>query len=99
MPLHFSIISCSLFNISFMYLNVLQTGKSKHHGFIEFEYPEVVLCYRLEVMLEFTTVFLNFAVLLLQVAKVVAECMHNYLLFEHMLQVRLISPEHVHPKL
>ncbi|XP_021714050.1 uncharacterized RNA-binding protein C1827.05c-like [Chenopodium quinoa] len=50
-----------------------KTGKSKHHGFIEFEYPEV--------------------------AKIVSECMHNYLLFEHMLQVKLIAPEQVHPKL
>lgn len=50
-----------------------KTGKSKHYGFIEFEYPEV--------------------------AKIVADCMHNYLLFEHMLQVQLIPPERVHPKL
>uniref|UniRef100_A0A7C8ZNH8 RRM domain-containing protein n=1 Tax=Opuntia streptacantha TaxID=393608 RepID=A0A7C8ZNH8_OPUST len=50
-----------------------KTGKSKHFGFVEFEYPEV--------------------------AKIVADCMHNYLLFEHMLQVHLIPPEHVHPKL
>lgn len=35
----------------------------------------------------------------LQVAKVVADTMHNYLLFEHLLQVRLIPPEHVHPRL
>ncbi|KAF3678099.1 putative agmatine coumaroyltransferase-2-like [Capsicum annuum] len=34
-----------------------------------------------------------------KVAKVVADTMHNYLLFEHLLQVRLITPEHVHPKL
>ncbi|KAK6933957.1 RNA recognition motif domain [Dillenia turbinata] len=34
-----------------------------------------------------------------EVAKIVAECMHNYLVFEHLLQVRLIPPEHVHPKL
>ncbi|KAI5648472.1 hypothetical protein M9H77_34477 [Catharanthus roseus] len=34
-----------------------------------------------------------------EVAKVVAECMHNYLLFEHLLQVHLIPPERVHPKL
>ncbi|KAJ9175392.1 hypothetical protein P3X46_013954 [Hevea brasiliensis] len=34
-----------------------------------------------------------------EVAEVVAECMHNYLLFEHLLQVHLIPPEHVHPKL
>ncbi|KAE9465393.1 hypothetical protein C3L33_02702, partial [Rhododendron williamsianum] len=33
------------------------------------------------------------------VAKIVAECMHNYLMFEHMLQVHLIPPERVHPKL
>ncbi|GAB4830106.1 hypothetical protein Ancab_019748 [Ancistrocladus abbreviatus] len=50
-----------------------KTGKSKHYGFIEFEYPEV--------------------------AKIVAECMHNYLLFENMLQVHLIPPERVHPRL
>ncbi|KAL3731945.1 hypothetical protein ACJRO7_028756 [Eucalyptus globulus] len=35
----------------------------------------------------------------LQVAKIVAETMHNYLLFEHLLQVHLIPPEHVHPKI
>ncbi|XP_050211133.1 uncharacterized RNA-binding protein C1827.05c [Mercurialis annua] len=34
-----------------------------------------------------------------EVAEVVADCMHNYLLFEHLLQVHLIPPEHVHPKL
>ncbi|XVE99081.1 hypothetical protein REPUB_Repub03eG0165900 [Reevesia pubescens] len=34
-----------------------------------------------------------------QVTEVVADCMHNYLLFEHLLQVHLIPPEHVHPKL
>jgi hypothetical protein len=35
----------------------------------------------------------------MQVAKIVADCMHNQLLFEHLLQVHLIPPEHVHPKL
>lgn len=50
-----------------------KTGKAKHYGFIEFEYPEV--------------------------AKIVADCMHNYLLLEHMLQVQLIPAERVHPKL
>ncbi|KAL3731946.1 hypothetical protein ACJRO7_028756 [Eucalyptus globulus] len=34
-----------------------------------------------------------------EVAKIVAETMHNYLLFEHLLQVHLIPPEHVHPKI
>ncbi|PWA81627.1 RNA-binding (RRM/RBD/RNP motifs) family protein [Artemisia annua] len=34
-----------------------------------------------------------------EVAKIVAETMHNYLLFEHLLQVQIIPPEHVHPKL
>ncbi|KAJ6325569.1 hypothetical protein OIU76_012612 [Salix suchowensis] len=34
-----------------------------------------------------------------EVAEVVAECMHNYLLFEHLLQVHVIPQEHVHPKL
>ncbi|XP_027160354.1 uncharacterized RNA-binding protein C1827.05c [Coffea eugenioides] len=34
-----------------------------------------------------------------EVAKVVADCMHNYLLFEHLLQVHLIPPERVHPRL
>jgi len=34
-----------------------------------------------------------------EVAKIVADCMHNQLLFEHLLQVHLIPPEHVHPKL
>ncbi|KAL1830815.1 hypothetical protein ACET3Z_000466 [Daucus carota] len=33
-----------------------------------------------------------------EVAKIVAETMHNYLLFEHLLQVQLIPPERVHPK-
>ncbi|XP_043688712.1 uncharacterized RNA-binding protein C1827.05c [Telopea speciosissima] len=34
-----------------------------------------------------------------EVAKIVAESMHNYLMFEHMLQVDLVPPERVHPKL
>ncbi|KAE8679333.1 putative lysyl-tRNA synthetase [Hibiscus syriacus] len=34
-----------------------------------------------------------------QVAEVVADYMHNYLLFEHLLQVHIIPTEHVHPKL
>ncbi|XP_065615924.1 uncharacterized RNA-binding protein C1827.05c, partial [Quercus suber] len=34
-----------------------------------------------------------------EVAKIVADCMHNQLLFEHLLQVHLIPTEHVHPKL
>ncbi|XP_047342561.1 MKI67 FHA domain-interacting nucleolar phosphoprotein-like [Impatiens glandulifera] len=34
-----------------------------------------------------------------EVAKIVAECMHNYLMCEHMLKVHLIEPENVHPKL
>ncbi|CAA3024543.1 uncharacterized RNA-binding [Olea europaea subsp. europaea] len=34
-----------------------------------------------------------------EVAKVVSECMHNYLLFEHLLQVQLVPPERVHLKL
>ncbi|XP_009353769.2 uncharacterized RNA-binding protein C1827.05c [Pyrus x bretschneideri] len=34
-----------------------------------------------------------------EVAKVVADTMHNYLLFEHVLQVHLIPPQKVHPKL
>ncbi|XP_039021491.1 uncharacterized RNA-binding protein C1827.05c-like [Hibiscus syriacus] len=34
-----------------------------------------------------------------QVAEVVADCMHNYMLFEHLLQVHIIPPEHVHPRL
>ncbi|CAA0826389.1 RNA-binding (RRM/RBD/RNP motifs) family protein [Striga hermonthica] len=33
------------------------------------------------------------------VAKVVEECMHNYLMYEHLLQVQLVPPERVHPKL
>ncbi|KAF5729432.1 RNA-binding (RRM/RBD/RNP motifs) family protein isoform 1 [Tripterygium wilfordii] len=33
------------------------------------------------------------------VAEIVADSMHNYLLFEHLLQVHVIAPEHVHPKL
>ncbi|ESR43878.1 hypothetical protein CICLE_v10013752mg [Citrus x clementina] len=34
-----------------------------------------------------------------EVAEVVADAMHGYLLFEHILQVHLIPPEHVHLKL
>ncbi|CAL9095815.1 unnamed protein product [Musa acuminata var. zebrina] len=34
-----------------------------------------------------------------EVAKVVADEIHNYLLFEHNLQIHLILPERVHPKL
>nr|GLL40106.1 MKI67 FHA domain-interacting nucleolar phosphoprotein [Ipomoea trifida] len=34
-----------------------------------------------------------------EVAKIVSETMHNYLLFEHVLQVHLVPPERVHPKL
>ncbi|XP_019181865.1 PREDICTED: MKI67 FHA domain-interacting nucleolar phosphoprotein [Ipomoea nil] len=34
-----------------------------------------------------------------EVAKIVSETMHNYLLFEHVLQVQLVPPERVHPKL
>ncbi|KAK7380560.1 hypothetical protein VNO78_33073 [Psophocarpus tetragonolobus] len=34
-----------------------------------------------------------------EVAKIVADTMHNYLLFEHVLQVYVIPPEHVHPRL
>ncbi|RWW32680.1 hypothetical protein GW17_00002647 [Ensete ventricosum] len=34
-----------------------------------------------------------------EVAKVVADEIHNYLLFEHNLQIHLIPPERVHPKL
>ncbi|CAL9173677.1 unnamed protein product [Musa hybrid cultivar] len=34
-----------------------------------------------------------------EVAKVVADEIHNYLLFEHNLQIHLIPPECVHPKL
>ncbi|KAI3458881.1 hypothetical protein Pfo_015544 [Paulownia fortunei] len=35
----------------------------------------------------------------LEVAKVVEECMHNYLMYEHLLQVCLVPPEQVHPKI
>ncbi|XP_057789393.1 uncharacterized RNA-binding protein C1827.05c isoform X2 [Salvia miltiorrhiza] len=34
-----------------------------------------------------------------EVAKVVEECMHNYLMYEHLLQVSLVPPEKVHPRL
>ncbi|CAN6449614.1 unnamed protein product [Victoria cruziana] len=34
-----------------------------------------------------------------QVAKIVADCMNNYLLFEHMLQVHTVPPEKVHPNM
>ncbi|RZC86028.1 hypothetical protein C5167_026701 [Papaver somniferum] len=33
------------------------------------------------------------------VAKIVAECMNNYLLFDHFLQVLIVPTEKVHPKL
>ncbi|XP_065857926.1 uncharacterized protein [Euphorbia lathyris] len=73
-----------------------KTGKSKHYGFIEFEDSEVnrilhcTICFHLTLTISFCW---------LQVAEVVTECMHNYLLFEHLLQVHLIPPEKVHPKL
>ncbi|XP_026381352.1 uncharacterized protein LOC113275973 isoform X2 [Papaver somniferum] len=35
----------------------------------------------------------------LLVAKIVADCMRNYLLFEHLLQVHIVPTEKVHPKL
>ncbi|XP_057848758.2 uncharacterized RNA-binding protein C1827.05c [Cryptomeria japonica] len=34
-----------------------------------------------------------------EVAEIVADCMHNYLLFEHILKVRLVPSEEIHPKL
>ncbi|XP_027925906.1 uncharacterized RNA-binding protein C1827.05c-like isoform X2 [Vigna unguiculata] len=34
-----------------------------------------------------------------KVAKIVADTMHNYLLFEHLLQVHVVPPEHVHSRL
>ncbi|XP_073127212.1 uncharacterized RNA-binding protein C1827.05c [Henckelia pumila] len=34
-----------------------------------------------------------------EVAKVVADCMHNYLMYEHLLQVSLVPPERVHPQI
>ncbi|KAI4384364.1 hypothetical protein MLD38_002531 [Melastoma candidum] len=34
-----------------------------------------------------------------EVAKIVADTMHNYLLYEHLLQVHLIPQDHVHPNL
>ncbi|KAK7335354.1 hypothetical protein VNO80_27140 [Phaseolus coccineus] len=34
-----------------------------------------------------------------EVAKIVADTMHNYLLFEHLLQVHVVPPEQVHPRL
>nr|ABK23784.1 unknown [Picea sitchensis] len=33
------------------------------------------------------------------VAEIVADCMHNYLLFEHILKVQLVPPEKIHPQL
>jgi len=33
------------------------------------------------------------------VAEIVADCMHNYLLFEHILQVQLVPPEKIHTQL
>lgn len=54
-------------------LSILQTGKSKHYGFIEFDSSSV--------------------------AQIVAETMHNYLLYGHLLQCKVIPPEKVHPEL
>ncbi|KAK4435898.1 putative RNA-binding protein [Sesamum alatum] len=34
-----------------------------------------------------------------EVARVVEECMHNYLMYEHLLQVHVVPPAQVHPKL
>ncbi|XP_047157192.1 uncharacterized RNA-binding protein C1827.05c-like isoform X2 [Vigna umbellata] len=34
-----------------------------------------------------------------EVAKIVADTMHNYLLFEHLLQVHVVPPENVHSRL
>lgn len=34
-----------------------------------------------------------------EVAKIVADTMHNYLLFEHLLQVFVVPSEHVHPRI
>ncbi|KAL2249335.1 UNVERIFIED_CONTAM: putative RNA-binding protein.05c [Sesamum indicum] len=34
-----------------------------------------------------------------EVARVVEECMDNYLMYEHLLQVRVVPPAQVHPKL
>lgn len=82
-----------------------QTGKSKHFGFIEFMSPEVVQFYLrkyilLHGMLSTISIFLtNEFSCLIQVAKIVEECMHNYLMYEHMLQVSIVPPEKVHPKL
>ncbi|CAN1274564.1 Uncharacterized RNA-binding protein C1827.05c [Linum perenne] len=43
--------------------------------------------------------FIEFEDAEVRVAEIVAECMHNYLLFEHLLQVQLVPQEKVHPKL
>ncbi|XP_024976778.1 uncharacterized RNA-binding protein C1827.05c isoform X1 [Cynara cardunculus var. scolymus] len=79
-----------------------KTGKSKHFGFLEFASPEVER-YSTYILTTYFLFILGRPEFLIyqsvQVAKIVAETMHNYLLFEHLLQVQLVPPERVHPKL
>ncbi|KAJ9540308.1 hypothetical protein OSB04_026814 [Centaurea solstitialis] len=79
-----------------------KTGKSKHFGFLEFASPEVE--HNPPYIFNYIFLFISWKTediifFYLQVAKIVAETMHNYLLFEHLLQVQIIPPERVHPKL
>lgn len=48
--------------------------------------------------MEYKLIFL-FMCLSCQVAKIVADEMNNYLLFEHTLQIAIVPPEKIHPKL
>ncbi|KAF3774455.1 putative RNA-binding protein [Nymphaea thermarum] len=76
-----------------------KTGKSKHYGFIKFESPEVSKSFLTCICLRFLLCTARNPLAMLQVAKIVADCMHNYLLFEHMLQVHIVPSERVHPNM
>lgn len=60
--------------------------------FFNFFFPAVKPCVP-------NLLFVNVMFCWVQVAKVVADTMNNYLLFEHLLQVHLVPPERIHPKL
>lgn len=49
-------------------------------------------------LMEYKLIFL-FMCFSCQVAKIVADEMNNYLLFEHTLQIAIVPPEKIHPKL
>uniref|UniRef100_A0A453B5J6 RRM domain-containing protein n=2 Tax=Aegilops tauschii subsp. strangulata TaxID=200361 RepID=A0A453B5J6_AEGTS len=81
-----------------------KTGKSKHYGFIEFENPEVSTCVGIYQIIRAHCMFVACLqipgmFLVYQVAKIVADEMNNYLLFEHTLQIAPVPLEKVHAKL